>query len=112
MTARHSVSVCGQTVCRRWVTDTTKGVATDVQGRWKISRIWKWFAADFEASLCAGGEAEAEGEGGGKPKPKPKPNTVSFIRRYLSTDKGRCPAPALEYFDYDWGLNSNTTAAR
>jgi hypothetical protein len=74
----------------RWLADRSKGVRIDRdRRRIRVSRIFKWFADDFEA---AGG-------------------VRAFIALHLSSSDRAWLASAagrrstVEYFDYDWSLN-------
>lgn len=74
---------------RRWLDNPRKGVAIDrSRGRVTVSRIFDWFAEDFEA------------RGG----------VLDFIAAYLPPDEAawlRGPGrnAKIRYFDYDWSLN-------
>lgn len=70
---------------RHFLANTSKGLAltTSAQGtRWKVSKIFDWFDNDF----------------------RPLGGVTQFILRYRAELN---PPAAIEYFDYDWRLNSS-----
>jgi len=75
---------------RRWLADTTKGLAfvAAAPGPPRLSRIFLWFATDFDV---AGGVAAFAARHG--------PAEAATAKEDLG------PPSAFEYFEYDWGLN-------
>jgi len=75
---------------RRWLADEGKGLRIDRQGRVvTLSRIFDWFAEDFEAS-------------GG---------VLGFAARFAPPEEARwlerhADDASVRYFDYDWSVNA------
>ena len=91
--------------CDFWVADATKGVLVESEQplKWRVSRIFSWYANDFLTDLRVGADQEAS-----QAKPV-SPGAVSFISRYqerMGDSEPREQQPAVDYFEYDWGLNT------
>ena len=92
-----------------WLCDVTKGLADDVP---KLSRIFLWYAGDFQPSPAKFAGQERCGKRPSthdkKLNPRRRPSRKNPTGQYAPQGKARAALlqdAALEYFEYDWNLN-------
>ncbi len=94
-----------QQAMREFLADPMKGVRMDPgHNRIYLSSIFKWYAGDFTGKPSATGQlfARAKAYISGS-------NVLEYIKQHSSGDVTHYieeKHPTVEYFDYDWSLNS------
>ena len=84
--ARYDSQICKDKTIRLWLRDETKGLTIDESKKPMLSRIFLWYAGDFETR-------------GGSP---------AYAAQYAPAGAARdaLAATAPDYFAYDWNLNT------
>jgi hypothetical protein len=88
-----------------FLANSSKGLRMDTEhNRIYLSPIFKWYAGDFTGSPSGAGQffarAKAYMSGG---------NVLQYVKQHVPDDVNRYingKHPSVEYFDYDWSLNS------
>ena len=86
---------------QQWVSNSSKGVSLTGH-KMKISRIFLWFAVDFNVA------ARAAASPTGGPTPPQSNGAIYFIEKYLDgfSENSDLSMHEITYFTYDWSLNA------